>query len=134
MEEREHLGRREERGEELTGEHFVSWAISFTVARMICKKRLAIRSPELQTLQPINPQIMPGSISHLSRWSEEEEVSVVTAAVCLGRAAIVSYLTHHTATVHVTVLCTKEKKEIITEQLPQTPQTQGITTYSLCSI
>ena len=98
---------------------------------MIYKKRLAISPPELQTLQLIDPQIMSGSISHLSRWSEEEEVSVVTAAVCLGRAAIVPYLTHHTATIHVTVLCTREK-EIITEQLP--PQTQGITTYSLCSI
>ena len=37
-------GNRKERRKELTGEHFVSWAISFTVAKMICKKRLATRA------------------------------------------------------------------------------------------
>ena len=53
------IGRREkERGKELTGEHFVSWAISFTVARMVCKGEISYKITERETLRPIDPQIM----------------------------------------------------------------------------
>ena len=68
------------------------------------RERSAARLPEQRNPMANRSTNHGGSIPHLSCWSEEEEVSVVTAAVCLGRAAIVSYLTHHTATVHVTVL------------------------------
>ena len=42
--------------------------------------------------------------THLCGWSQQKEVPVVVAATHLGGATIVPYLTHHTATVHVTVL------------------------------
>jgi len=40
----------------------------------------------------------------LCGWSQEKEVPVVVTATRLGGATIVPYFTHHTATVHVTVL------------------------------
>ena len=71
---------------------------------MVCKGEISCKITRTEKPMANRSTNHGGSIPHLSCWSEEEEVSVVLAAVCLGRAAIVSYLTHHTATVHVTVL------------------------------